>query len=149
MGEVDGGWRLAVTTLANERVAMAASKLDLSVERAIELAPSVGPVEAARVGHAVAVATVCSLLGVRATLRSLEGRGPGAESSVAKLLGARNRQEASSLLVELLGPSALLGGTEAEAAVHEMLVTRCLSIAGGTTQILRNVAAERILGLPR
>ena len=33
--------------------------------------------------------------------------------------------------------------------VHEMLLTRCLSIAGGTTQILRNVAAERILGLPR
>jgi alkylation response protein AidB-like acyl-CoA dehydrogenase len=33
--------------------------------------------------------------------------------------------------------------------LHELLLTRCLSIAGGTTQILRNVAAERILGLPR
>ncbi|UUZ59318.1 acyl-CoA dehydrogenase family protein [Nocardioides sp. B-3] len=92
---------------------------------------------------------MCSLLGVRSTLKALAGTSPGAESSVAKLLGVRNRQEASSLLLELLGPSVLLGGPEAEAAVHEMLVTRCLSIAGGTTQILRNVAAERILGLPR
>ncbi len=43
----------------------------------------------------------------------------------------------------------MLGGEDVGADVHEMLLTRCLSIAGGTTQILRNVAAERILGLPR
>ena len=43
----------------------------------------------------------------------------------------------------------LLGGEDVDRDVHEMLMTRCLSIAGGTTQILRNVAAERILGLPR
>ena len=42
-----------------------------------------------RVGHAVARSTVSSLLGVRSTLRSLAGQGPGAESSVAKLLGVR------------------------------------------------------------
>jgi len=149
VGEVDAGWRLAVTTLANERVAMAGTKLDLSVERAVGLAPSASPVEAARIGHAVALATVCSLLGVRATLRSLEGRGPGAESSVAKLLTVRNRQDASELVVTLLGPRLVMGGSDVEDAVHEALITRCLSIAGGTTQVLRNVAAERILGLPR
>jgi alkylation response protein AidB-like acyl-CoA dehydrogenase len=37
----------------------------------------------------------------------------------------------------------------AREALHEQLMTRCLSIAGGTTQVLRNVAGERILGLPR
>jgi alkylation response protein AidB-like acyl-CoA dehydrogenase len=149
VGEVDAGWRLAVTTLANERVAMAGTKLDLSVERAIGLATAANPVEAARIGHAVALATVCSLLGVRATMRSLEGRGPGAESSVAKLLTVRNRQDASELVVTLLGPRLVLGGSDVDDAVHEALITRCLSIAGGTTQVLRNVAAERILGLPR
>jgi 3-oxochol-4-en-24-oyl-CoA dehydrogenase len=102
-----------------------------------------------RVGHAVALASVCSLLGVRSTLRSLAGQGPGAESSVAKLLGVRSRQDASELVVDLHGDRVLLGGSQVEEDVHEMLLTRCLSIAGGTTQILRNVAAERILGLPR
>jgi alkylation response protein AidB-like acyl-CoA dehydrogenase len=149
VGEVNGGWRLAVGTLANERVAMAGSKLDLSVERAVALAADASPVDRVRVGQAVALSTVCGLLGMRATMRSLAGLAPGAESSVAKLLTVRNRQDSSDLVVTLLGPRAALGGEEVDDALHEALMTRCLSIAGGTTQILRNVAAERILGLPR
>jgi 3-oxochol-4-en-24-oyl-CoA dehydrogenase len=149
VGEPGDGWRLARTTLANERVAMAGSRLGVSTERAVALAADASPAEQVRVGHAVALASVCSLLGVRSTLRSLAGQGPGAESSVAKLLGVRSRQEASELVVDLLGDRVVLGGEEVEPDVHEMLLTRCLSIAGGTTQVLRNVAAERILGLPR
>jgi alkylation response protein AidB-like acyl-CoA dehydrogenase len=149
VGEPGDGWRLARTTLANERVAMAGSRLGVSTERAVALAADASPAEQVRVGHAVALASVCSLLGVRSTLRSLAGQGPGAESSVAKLLGVRSRQDASELVVDLLGDRVLLGGAQVERDVHEMLLTRCLSIAGGTTQILRNVAAERILGLPR
>ena len=148
VGAPGDGWKLARTTLSNERVAMAASRLGVSTEGCVAAVGSSAS-DRARVGHQVALATVCSLLGVRSTMKSLAGQSPGAESSVAKLLGVRNRQEASELLVELLGTSVLLDGEEARAAVHEMLVTRCLSIAGGTTQILRNVAAERILGLPR
>jgi alkylation response protein AidB-like acyl-CoA dehydrogenase len=149
VGEPGDGWRLARTTLANERVAMAGSRLGVSTERAVALAPDASPAEQVRVGHAVALATVCSLLGVRSTLRSLAGQGPGAESSVAKLLGVRSRQDASELVVDLHGDRVVLGGEQVEGDLHEMLLTRCLSIAGGTTQILRNVAAERILGLPR
>lgn len=150
VGEVDGGWRLARTTLANERVAMAGTRLGASTERAVSLLGSAaGPSERVRVGRAVALATVCGLLDVRTTLRSLAGQGPGPESSVAKLLTVRNRQDASELVVDLHGSAGLLGAEEVREDVHEMLLTRCLSIAGGTTQILRNVAAERILGLPR
>lgn len=144
------GWKLARTTLANERVAMATSRLSKSTERAIDLAPSASIPQRVAVGHSVALATVCSLLGVRTVLRSLAGQGPGAESSVAKLLGVRNRQEGSELVVSLHGDAvALLADDAVRADVWEMLNTRCLSIAGGTTQILRNVAGERILGLPR
>ena len=148
VGEVDGGWKLARTTLANERVAMAGSQLGTSVEAALTLVGD-DPLARFRVGHAVAQATVVSLLGARATLRSIAGHGPGPESSVAKLVGVQARQDSAELVVELLGERIVLGDERARSAVHQQLLTRCLSIAGGTTQVLRNVAAERILGLPR
>ncbi|WP_459971104.1 acyl-CoA dehydrogenase family protein [Nocardioides pyridinolyticus] len=134
---------------------MGSSRLDHSTERAIELAAvlGAGEVPAARrvqVGHAVALSTVCGLLAVRSTLRSLGGHAPGAESSVAKLLGVRARQDGAELVASLHGDRILVDDDEqVRADVWELLNTRCLSIAGGTTQILRNVAGERILGLPR
>ncbi|MGN6723963.1 MAG: acyl-CoA dehydrogenase family protein [Marmoricola sp.] len=150
VGEVNGGWKLAVTTLANERVAMAGARLDESVERAIGLVGEVDEAGVAAIGRQVALGTAGKLLGARATLKALAGEGPGAESSVAKLLGVRSRQEASELVVVLLGDRIFdANDEEAARALHQQLLTRCLSIAGGTTQILRNVAGERILGLPR
>jgi len=151
VGAVGDGWRLARTTLANERVAMATSRLSTSTERAVELAAEgITPAQRVAVGHSIALSTVCSLLGVRSTLRTLAGQGPGAESSVAKLLGVRNRQDGAELVVTLHGDRVVLDDDEqVRADVSEMLNTRCLSIAGGTTQVLRNVAGERILGLPR
>src|SRR6478752_2354717 len=66
VGEPGDGWRLARTTLANERVAMASSRLGVSTERAVELvAPGARDADRARVGQAVALSTVCSVLGVR------------------------------------------------------------------------------------
>ena len=150
VGELGDGWRLARTTLANERVAMATSRLDRSTERAVGLvSPETTAAQRVAVGHAVALSTVCTLLGVRSTLRSLAGLAPGPESSVAKLLGVRNRQDGSELVLELYGDRIVAPDEVVQAAIWEMLNTRCLSIAGGTTQILRNVAGERILGLPR
>jgi alkylation response protein AidB-like acyl-CoA dehydrogenase len=148
VGEVDGGWRLARTTLANERVAMAGARLGASVEQAVALVAE-HPEFRVDVGRAVALATTVKLLSTRATLRSISGQGPGPESSVAKLVGVRSRQDAAELVVRMLGDRVFTDDDLAREAVHEMLLTRCLSIAGGTTQVLRNVAGERILGLPR
>jgi 3-oxochol-4-en-24-oyl-CoA dehydrogenase len=147
VAEPGQGWKLARTTLANERVALGGgSSLGQEVERLLAASGDTDPSLRERLGGAVVDGLAGSLLRLRATLRSLHGRGPGAESSVEKLLGVWHRQNVAELGVEMLGTEALV--MEAE-QVHEVLFTRALSIAGGTTQILLNVVAERILGLPR
>jgi hypothetical protein len=141
VGEVDGGWKLARATLANERVAMAAGpSIGEDVERLLQ-----SPGDDVRLGALVTEGMACSLLDLRATLRQLDGRDPGAESSVRKLVGVRHRQHVAEYALDLLGPAAACDSPE----LHELLLTRCLSIAGGTTQVLLTVAAERVLGLPR
>lgn len=142
VGEVNDGWRLARTTLANERVAMG-SALGEPLENVLR-SPA-APEHAERLGALVAQGLAVSVLDLRASLRVLSGQGPGAESSVRKLVGVRQRQDVAEFAVELLGPDAAVEGE----LVHEFLLTRCLSIAGGTTQVLMNLAGERILGLPR
>jgi alkylation response protein AidB-like acyl-CoA dehydrogenase len=149
VGQVGGGWRLARTTLANERVAMAGAGLGETLELAVSMVDGLRPAAVERVGRAIALGQVVSLLGLRSTLRSIAGQGPGAESSVAKLVGVRSRQDSAELAMELLGDEVLTGSERAARVTDVFLRNRCLSIAGGTTQVLRNVAGERILGLPR
>jgi alkylation response protein AidB-like acyl-CoA dehydrogenase len=147
VGEVHGGWALARTTLASERVALGAgSALGESVERLLALAgPGLDDGARERLGALVAQGLSVSLVDHRATLRRLGGRDPGPASSVCKLVGVRHRQDVAEAAVELLGTAGAVAGPE----VREFLLTRCLSIAGGTTQVLLNLVGERILGLPR
>jgi alkylation response protein AidB-like acyl-CoA dehydrogenase len=69
----------------------------------------------------------------------------GTHPAVRKLLGVAHRQQAAEAALIGLGPAGAVAGEETD----EFLLTRCLSIAGGTTQILLNQVAERVLGLPR
>ena len=146
VGQVNGGWKLARTTLANERVAMSGgSSLGKAVEELLELAGDPDAVTADHLGALIAEALVGSLLELRTTLRQLDGQDPGPASSVRKLVGVRNRQGVAEFAVELAGEAGWVEGP----LTREFLNTRCLSIAGGTTQILLTVAAEQLLGLPR
>ena len=79
----------------------------------------------------------------------MAGLDPGAGASVRKLLQTPHQQNVAELALELLGPAGAVREGPGERAVHGFLMSRCLTIAGGTTQVLRNVAGERILGLPR
>jgi len=146
VGPVHGGWALARTTLANERVAMGGgSSLGEAVERL--LAGASGPGEG--LGELVARGLALSLLELRATLRRLDGQDPGPESSVHKLIGVAHRQQVAEAALELAGPDGAAADGDCAELVHQFLVSRCLSIAGGTTQILSTLAGERILHLPR
>ncbi|GAB2672892.1 acyl-CoA dehydrogenase [Saccharopolyspora gloriosae] len=154
VGAPGQGWRLARTTLSNERVAMSGgSALGEDVEALLALARErgvrPGSAEHERLGALVAEGLSVSLLRLRATLLSLNGRDPGAQSSVEKLVGVRHRQDVAEAALDVLGPEGAAADGVAADPTREFLLTRCLSIAGGTTQILRTVAAERILGLPR
>lgn len=147
VGEVNGGWQLARTTLANERVALGGgSAVGEAVEELLDAQPDL---DAERLGALVVGGSAVSVLGVRDTVRRLDGGQPGAESSVQKLLGVRHRQEVAETALDVRGSCGVLVDEATSAAQHEFLLTRCLSIAGGTTQVLLNVVAQRLLGLPR
>ena len=149
VGEPGAGWRLARTTLANERVAMGGSGLGKEMGELFDLlAQREQPLNAAeqtRLGSLVAQAHIGRVLDAQAVTRRLDGHDPGALSSVRKLIGVAHRQAVPEFAFDLLGPDAVVASDAAEL----LLQNRCLSIAGGTTQILRTTAAERILGLPR
>ncbi len=129
LGAPGDGWRVAMSTLATERVAIGGGE-DEVVRRLLAADPD----DAERAGYHVAAGRAVALLGER-----------GAHPAIRKLLGTAHRQAVAETALELLGPD---GAAEGEAS-YEFLLTRCLSIAGGTTQILLNQVAERVLGLPR
>lgn len=148
VGELGNGWKIARSTLSSERVAMGGSGIGQELESLIDAAPVFGPgaeLIADRIGELVSDAVAGLLLETRAAQRMLAGADPGPQSSVRKLVGVRHRQAVAEFAVEIAG---VAGARETE-VVKEFLLTRCLSIAGGTEQILLTVAGERILGLPR
>ncbi|HYQ35755.1 MAG TPA: acyl-CoA dehydrogenase [Mycobacterium sp.] len=148
VGTVNDGWRLARTTLANERVAMAAGTalgnpmeelLNVLAEMDLDVA------QQDRLGRLIATAQTGALLDQRIAQLALGGQDPGAQSSVRKLIGVRYRQALAEYAMDVSEG----GGLVANRAVFDFLNTRCLTIAGGTEQILLTLAAERLLGLPR
>ncbi|GAA0935930.1 hypothetical protein GCM10009557_95650 [Virgisporangium ochraceum] len=150
VGDPGDGWRLAGSTLAHERVAMGrGSARGEDVEALIGLVDDPGPVELDRLGALVASGLAVSRLDLRSSLRRRDGDIDAAGSAVAKLVGVAHRQAVAEAALVSLGPDGAAADGDATDPVYQFLLTRCLSIAGGTTQILSTVAAERVLGLPR
>lgn len=148
VGALNNGWKIARSTLSTERVAMGGNGIGPVLEELIAKSPATGPGAELlndRLGGFVAEAIAGLLLEQRAAVKMLAGGDPGAQSSVRKLVGVRHRQAVAEFAVETAGPA----GAQDSEVVKEFLLTRCLSIAGGTEQILLTVAGERILGLPR
>jgi alkylation response protein AidB-like acyl-CoA dehydrogenase len=148
VGEVNDGWRLARTTLANERVAMAAgTALGNPMEELLRVVADLD-LDAAgqdRLGALIVSALLGSLLDRRIAQLAVGGGDPGPQSSARKLIGVRYRQALAEMRMDLSdGAGVVISET-----VHDFLNTRCLTIAGGTEQILLTLAGERLLGLPR
>ncbi|MFE6837132.1 acyl-CoA dehydrogenase [Streptomyces sp. NPDC057705] len=150
VGAADGGWKVARNTLGNERVHMADQMtFDTGLEALLAHAADLDGTYRARIGALAAEAHALACIGLRTTLQQVSGLEPGAGASVRKLVQTPHQQRTAELALELLGPAGAVREGAGERAVHGMLMSRCLTIAGGTTQVQLNVVAERILGLPR
>ncbi|MGW6686663.1 acyl-CoA dehydrogenase [Streptomyces sp. NPDC054961] len=150
VGAPDGGWKVARNTLGNERVHMADQMtFDTSLEALLARSAELEGGYRVRIGALAAEAHALACIGLRTTLQQVSGLEPGAGASVRKLVQTPHQQKTAELALELLGPAGAVSEGAAKRAVHGMLMSRCLTIAGGTTQVQLNVVAERILGLPR
>ncbi|SHN39929.1 acyl-CoA dehydrogenase [Cryptosporangium aurantiacum] len=153
VGEPGAGWAVARATLGNERVSIGGARngsrrgtaLDL-----IDLLAAHAPWDAGlsrEVGRLIAAQESARLLNLRSVERAVVGAAPSVEGNMTKLLSAEQAQAIRELGMRIAGPAGVAGG-EPELA-HDYLFTRALTIAGGTSEVTRNVIAERILGLPR
>jgi len=158
LGEVGGGWQVALTTLSNERMTLGAST-PVGFEELFELArrpgaDGVAPIERAPVRERLAewYAKVTGMrYGVYRILATLErGERPGPEVAVGKLVGARTTQDIAAFGLDLLGARGrAAGGDDQVSQFHEMFCFGAIHrIEGGTDEVLRNILAERALGLP-
>jgi 3-oxochol-4-en-24-oyl-CoA dehydrogenase len=153
VGTVNDGWRLARTTLANERIAMAnGTALGNPMEELLTLLGEMDldVAQQDRLGRLIILAQTGALLDQRIAQLAVGGQDPGAQSSVRKLIGVRYRQALAEFTMDVAEGGGLVDRrADNDRAVFDFLNTRCLTIAGGTEQILLTVAAERLLGLPR
>lgn len=167
VGSIDDGWSVAMSTLSFERgTAFTGSQVKLSetVERLIELArervgpdgrrPAIADDEiATRLATARAEVAALRAMTYAGVSRNSRQAMPGPEGSILKLFYAELGQRVMRLAAELLGPDLLrLDHPDAEGAIdwrHDYLGSYAYSIAGGTSEIMKNIIGERLLGLPR
>jgi alkylation response protein AidB-like acyl-CoA dehydrogenase len=159
LGEIGGGWQVAMTTLLHERGTLGfalTARLEVLYRRLVKTAAKTGADSDPLVRDRIADLWV-DLQGLRFTnYRALAGLMrtgvPGPEGSVAKLHWSETNQRLTKLAVELLGPDGQLdgeGGFWGGYWQYQQLRSRGNTIEAGTSQILRNIVAERVLGLPR
>jgi 3-oxochol-4-en-24-oyl-CoA dehydrogenase len=154
VGEVDAGWSVARTSLEVERVSVGGGiwsegpHLEELGERAAR-SETDEPGVVAELGELRALGLAVRALNVRAVHRALAGAHVGIEGTMTKLLSAEVGRRMADLGQRLLGSEGLLADQTSENLSAPFLYSRMMSIAGGTSEILRNVLAEQVLGLPR
>jgi alkylation response protein AidB-like acyl-CoA dehydrogenase len=156
VGGVGNGWKVALTTLMNERAGLGFAlqiRLRQLLDDVIATAAERGLLEGSGgslYGDALAELHIrCESLRLLAWkgLTDAEHYGqPGPEGSLVKWLWSDTNQRLTELAVEIVGPEALTAGTSWS---YEFLRARGNTIEGGTTEVLKNIVAERVLGLPR
>ena len=162
LGEVGQGWQVSLTTLMNERAAIGGGfgqmdvALAMSVAQKVEIdgRPALEDASVrARLANWYVQESGLKYTGYRSLTALSRGALPGPENSIGKLVGAPKMQAMSSYLMDLLEASGAI--TDESLATEAGIIQRAymgapgLRIAGGTDEIMANIIAERVLGLPQ
>ena len=161
LGEVDGGWKVAITALMNERanlgggVALRVKRdLEALVARAREIRRNGSPVSQdpiirQRIAQAYLELEVFRTTATRALSRISRGGVPGPEGSILKIFWSEMNQRLAQIAMETTGVWGQLWDFDDGRWTYGYLRSRGNTIEAGTSEILRNVVAERVLGLPK
>jgi alkylation response protein AidB-like acyl-CoA dehydrogenase len=167
LGDIGDGWRTSLTTLMNERVSIGGAvsprnsgpigaALKLWEEREDKTSPSAVALKD-RLVSAWCEAEVLRLTNIRAGENRRVGT-PGPEGSTGKLHFAELNKKIYELCIDLMGPKGMLYGSyemrrpesamDSQSVSQAFLRARANSIEGGTSEVMRNILGERVLGLP-
>jgi alkylation response protein AidB-like acyl-CoA dehydrogenase len=166
IGGVGNGWAVAITTLMNERAGLAfgaQAALQIAMRRVIELASSTArngtsagqdPLIRDELAQLFIETEIFRVTNYRGLTKIMKSGVPGPEGSLGKWQWAEVNQALAEIAMEIEGPYAQLAGGSEYAIEdgewqYQFLRSRANSIEGGTTEILKNIIAERVLGLPK
>jgi alkylation response protein AidB-like acyl-CoA dehydrogenase len=164
VGEIDEGWRVAMTTLLHERGTLGfalTARLEVAVRKLLALASEVrtngsraadDPLLRDRIAQAWIELQALRFTNYRALTQLVKTGVPGPEGSIAKLHWSEANQRLTKLALEIMGPLSQLTGDEGlwnGYWQYAQLRSRGNTIEAGTSEVLRNIIAERVLGLPR
>ncbi len=161
VGDENQGWALAKVTLGNERVSLSGEGAlwgrGPTAEDLLELVRKAGGISDPHLRQRLAQlhieAEVLRLIRLRTVTAAVKGRQPGPEASVRKALADEHGQRIMGLAKDLAGAHGMLAGTgpfgSSDATwSYGYLFSPALTIGGGTSEVQRNIIAERALGLP-
>ncbi len=156
LGEVNKGWQTAITTLMNERANLGTGtyvifkrNLDELIEQFRQTKRSQNPLFRQKLAQAYVELEIFRLTNMRSLARISQTGAPGPEGSILKLQWSEFNQRFQQTAMEALGPHAQLWGFDDGRWTFNYLRARANTIEAGTSEILRNIVAERVLGLPK
>jgi alkylation response protein AidB-like acyl-CoA dehydrogenase len=158
LGEIGGGWQVAMTTLLHERGTLGfalAATLDVAVRKLIALAKELqvsDPILRDRIAREWIELQALRYTNIRSLSTLMKTGIPGPEGSASKLVWSENNQRLTKLALEILGSHAQLTDGRGHADgywQYQQLRSRGNTIEAGSSEILRNIISERVLGLPR
>ncbi|MBL4869091.1 MAG: acyl-CoA dehydrogenase [Pseudomonadales bacterium] len=154
VGPINGGWAVARATLGNEKVSIGGG-MDFAKMSGVNIISLLKKYAAEDQGLAREFAVLTAndvankLINLRSVARAVSGAGPGKEGNITKLLGAEHAVNTADLACRIVGENTAVMNGDGMLPAIMLLGARAMTIAGGTSEVIRNQIAERILDMPR